>query len=264
MSRLFKRDYTLLTSEETCEMEKINAENQRVSGADFGRKNFWFRYPKAVRHYLSLFPNNYMDVNELKNREELEKQCDGLEELLNGDITELNIKRYIQNNEYYHIPASIFKNYNFGHHSAYLFKEFPLGTNFSADYLLVGKSSDGYQFVFVEFENPYGKITIGDGDFGETIRKGINQINDWKGYVASNYSTITAEFKKYATKQLPDEFYTYDETRMNYIVVAGRRNDYNEKTRRLRRMLEKENKIKLIHYDNLLDNARSTIGNRTY
>ena len=264
MSGLFKRDYTELTKEEIQEKERVDSEGYRVSKAKFGRKNFYHLYPKAVRHNMSLFPNNYMDTNDLKNTKELEKQCDGFEDLLNGKITELDIKRYIQNNEYYHIPASIFEYYNFGHHAAFVFKEFELGTSFKADYLLVGRSSDGHQFIFVEFENPYTNITIGDGDFGETIRKGINQVNDWKSFVESNYSIITAEFKKHTTQQLPDEFYTYDATRMNYVVVAGRRNDYNDKTRRLRRALEKDNKIKLLHYDNLLDVARNKIGEQTY
>ena len=145
-----------------------------------------------------------------------------------------------------------------------MFKEFSLGTNYSADYLLVGDSSDGHQFVFVEFENIYKNITINDGDYGETIRKGINQVNDWKAFISSNYTTRTAEFKKHTTKQLPDEFYSFDVTRMNYIVIAGRRTDFSDKTRRLRRSLEDDSKIKILHHDNLLDIARKTIGENTY
>lgn len=267
MAGLYRRDYTNLTKQEIEEKEQLEREN--IDPNSKFSVNLYYDYSKAVRHNMSLFPNNFMDNADLQqNCDELVSQCNGLEELLNGKITELDIKRYIQNNEYYHIPASIFKYYNFGHHAAYVFKEFRLGTNFSADYLLVGDSSDKHQFIFVEFENPYStyssNITVGNGDFGDTIRKGINQINDWKAFVESNYSTVTAEFKKHTTKQLPDEFYTYDATRMNYVVVAGRRSDYNDKTRRLRRGLEKDTKIKLLHYDNLIDVARSTIGNWTY
>lgn len=265
MSGLFERDYTSLTSEEICEMEKINAESPRVAGAKFGRKNFFHRYPKAVRHYMHLFPNNYLDVVDLKNCDELEKQCDGFENLLNDkSIKETDIQRYIKKNRYYHIPASIFNRFNFGHHEAYLFKEFSLGTSFIADYVLVGKSSNGYEFIFVELENPYGNITIADGDFGDTIRKGINQINDWDGFIASNFSSITAEFKKHTTYQLSDEFYSFDATRIHYVVVAGRRDDFNDKMRKLRRLSEKRDNILILHYDNLLDDARDLIGSKTY
>ena len=92
---------------------------------------------------------------QLKEEEELRHQCDRFEELLNKrGITELDIKRYIQDNGYYHIPASIFEGYSFGHHEAVLFKEFQLGATYQADYLLAGKASGGWQFIFVEFENP--------------------------------------------------------------------------------------------------------------
>jgi len=40
------------------------------------------------------------------------------------------------------------------------------------DYLIVGKNSQGYHFLLIEFENIYNNITISDGDFGTTIRKG--------------------------------------------------------------------------------------------
>ena len=263
MAVLYSRDYNLLTNDEIDEKKQLESENKNPNS--MFSVNLYYDYPKAIRHNESLFPNNFIDNADLQqNCEALSSQCDGFEVLLNSNITELDIKRYIQKNEYYHIPASIFKYYNFGHHAAYVFNEFRLGTYFSADYLLVGDSSDRHQFIFVEFENAYGNITIGDGDFGDTIRKGINQINDWKAFIQSNYSTITAEFKKHTTKQLPDEFYDYDATRMNFVVVAGRRNDFNDKTRRLRRSLEKDSEIKLLHYDNLVDIARSTIGNWTY
>ena len=265
MAGLFERDYSVLTEDEIKEKKKIDSEGRNVGGAKFGRKNFFHKYPKAVRHHMHLFPNNYMDILMLKEKDELERQCDEFENLLNNpDITELNIKRFIQDNRYYHIPASLLKHYSFAHHSAYLFKEFKIGTNYIADYVLVGNASGGHQFVFVEFENPYKNITIADGNFGETIRKGVRQINDWKIDIESSFSNLTNEFKKQATEQLPDEFYTYDSTRMHYVVVAGRRDDFNDKTRRLARASEEDSKIKILHYDNLLDIARNAIGNPTY
>ena len=51
---------------------------------------------------------------------------------------------------------------------------------------------------------------------------------------------------------------------MNYVVVAGRRIDFLDKTRRLRRDMEHSNNIKILHYDNLLDISRRTIGESTY
>lgn len=265
MAGLFQRDYFLLTQDEISKREALDIESRNAVSGHLGVQNPFRKYPKAVRHNLSLFPNNYLDIVELMDSEKLKSQCDGFSNLLdNQRITELDIKRYIQNNGYYHIPASIFSRFNFGHHEAVLFKEFQLGTSYKADYLLAGKASGGWQFIWVEFENPYRDIVIDDGDFGSTIRKGLNQIDDWKTFIGENYSTISAEFRKNTTKILPNEFYAFDLTRMHYVVVAGRRNDFNEKTRRLQRRLLDERKIMLLHYDNILDDARTLIGAQSY
>ena len=109
---------------------------------------------------------------------------------------------------YYHIPASIFSNYTFGHHEAVLFKEFPLGTQYVVDYLLAGRASGGWQFIFVEFENPYNNIVVKDGDWGMTVRKGLKQIRDWQAFIAANYAVLYEEFKKYTPKILTCLLYT--------------------------------------------------------
>ena len=129
----------------------------------------------------------------------------------------------------------------------------------------MGRASGGYQFIFVEFENPYTNIIKGNGNLGETVRKGIEQINDWKTYVEQYYTSLNAEFLKYTNKTLPNEFINYDATRMNYVVVAGRRLDFEaDNTRVIQRRIEKEQNIKILHYDNLLDEARRLIGAQTY
>lgn len=266
MKGLYERDYTKLKSEEIEEKEKIDAENTIVTGTLIAHRTCFSQYPKAVRHNLSLFPNNYLDINFLKNEKELRKQCDGFEKLLNDNsITELDIKRYIQNNGYYSIPGSIFERFQTGHHEAVLFKEFSLGTEYKADYLLLGRSSCGWQFIFVEYENPYGHVIMKNGDFGEIVRKGINQVKDWERFVEGNFNAVYRELKKYTNKDLPQEFITYESARVHYVVVAGRRKDFdeNEKTRSLQLGLRKQN-IMLLHYDNILDDTIDLIGKNTY
>lgn len=267
MKGLYKRNYLELTPSEIEEKKRIDAEESHLRAAKFGRKNHLFLYPKAVRHYYaSLFPNNYIDFMDLRNEKELVEQCDNFEKLLdNKETKELDIKHYIQDNEYYHIPASILYYYNFGHHEAVLFKEFPLGTRYQTDYLLAGRRSGGWEFVFVEFEAPYGSITLADGEWGNVVRKGLKQISDWKKFIESNYAIIHDEFTAYTERTLPEEFIRYDSTRMHYVVVAGRRDDFeHDSVRREQRYMERENEVRIIHYDNLLDSARELIGAKSY
>ena len=97
--------------------------------------------------------------------------------LLDNSATEREILNFIRDKQAYFIIASILKgfHYRFGHHNAFAFKEFELPPNYLVDYLLVGKNSGGYEFVFIELENATGQITNNDGEFGTTIRKGIKQ-----------------------------------------------------------------------------------------
>lgn len=262
MSGLYNRDYSIILSDELSEKKRID--DMCKVGKIF-QKNPFLLYPKAVRHNLSLFPNNYLDIVDLKNESEMDKQCNEFKKILdNPSINELGIKHYIQDNGFYFIPASILSLFDFGHHDAYCFKEFPLGTQYRVDYLLIGKSSDGYSFVFVEFEHPNNNITISSGELGNAFRKGISQINDWKWYLESSFSSVSDEFLKYTTKELPKEMHRFDSSRMNYVVVAGRRKHFNEKTYRVRREIEKGQNIQLLHYDKLYDLASMLIGKSTY
>ena len=64
----YDRDYLLgLTEAEKQEYEEVTGRKfgeKRVSG--FGRVNNFLAYPKATRMCKSLFPNNYLDVAELR------------------------------------------------------------------------------------------------------------------------------------------------------------------------------------------------------
>lgn len=263
--RLYERDYTTLLPEEETQWLELKQKEiiQKIGTLEIRKSRFW-EYPKAARHFIHLFPNNFLDVVELKNIEQLTPIVNSFEKLLNNcDIKESDIQEFIKRNKAYFIVGSLLKRYySFGHHEAYLFPEFQLGNSYKVDYLLVGKNSGGWHFVFIELEAPMGKITLKDGSLGEVFRKGINQIRDWGTWIESKYSALLESFDKCKKVgcDLPSEFCQLDLSRIHFIVIAGRRNDFNEKTYRICR---KENQL-LIHYDNIIDSARSVIGELTY
>lgn len=227
-----------------------------------------YEYPDKIRYCTELFPGNYLDELILGRKAELNELCSDFLYLLDKHLTsEREILNFIKERRAYHLIGSIQKAYyRFGHHGTFVFPEFKLGTSYQVDYLIIGKSSDGYSFVFVELESPYGKITIGNGDEGEVIRKGLNQIYDWDRWIDGNFNSIAEVFEKYKHPHinLPPEFYKLDKTRINYVIVAGRRSDFNEKLRWKRRKLWENKNIVLMHYDNLYDCAIDAIGGNTY
>ncbi len=83
-----------------------------------------------------------------------DKEAKNFLDIINEAKKENDVQRYIKkSNQKWFIPLSILKAYDFGHHFSCVVPEFQLGSQYRLDYLLVGKNSLGYQFVFVEFED---------------------------------------------------------------------------------------------------------------
>lgn len=267
--RAYGRDYTVLTSNEKIEYERVLEKEKDHKFADLdARMNLFREYPKAARHYLSLFPNNYLDIVDLENDSQIKSVLEQFLNKLNSGLIadERDIVRFIKEAEAYYIIGSILNYYDFGHHEACIFPEFQLSSTYRVDYLLVGRNSDGYSFLFVELEHPKNQITLSDGELGSAFRKGIKQIRDWRNWLNGNFSTFTSTIKNYKhpVNQMPDEFYSYDPTRCHYVVVAGRRDDLNDTTRRIRREHLEEQKIRLLHYDNIIDTTLDIIKRQNY
>lgn len=270
---LYERDYRILTEEEKKIYAKVESAFEKARNKNSGISikaldSYYNKLPIAALHYQQLFPNNYLSTNSLFDKLQLETTANEFKDLLNNSASEREILNFINTRKAFYIIASIFKgyHYDFGHHKAFAFKEFELPANYIVDYLLVGKNSGGYEFIFVELESPSGQITKKDGGFGATIKKGIKQVTDWDIWFEANYSSLRLVYDKYLgnTEELPREFHELDKSRIHYVVIAGRRTDFNKKTYQLKRRLLKQNNILLLHYDNLLDSTSFLLKTRNY
>lgn len=262
-----KRDYKTLTSEEREQWEAIVAtEEVTPLGKHQVRRTKWREYPKAVRHHLSLFPNQFLDPVDLDDPR-FQESIEALEALLDRQsTTERDVLSFINEGRQSLVGSLLNRNFPFGHHEAYVFSEFPLGTSCVVDYLLVGRSSDGWNFVFVELERPNGQVTTKNGEFSTVITKGIRQVESWEAWVDSNYSCMNEVFEKHRNKNepMPSEFRDYDRTRIHYVVIAGRRHDFNGTTYQRKRKKTRDNALLVLHYDNLIDCAKGNVGCRTF
>jgi hypothetical protein len=235
----------------------------------YGRINKYREYPEAYRHYKSLFPNNHVELFDWQNTGEMPELTDEFDKLVhNPSTTERDLLHFINHKPAYYIIGSLLLYHNFGHHDAYIFPEFSIGSGkYYADYLIIGKNSGGYEFLFVELEAPNGHTILkSNGHAGQATRLGCNQILDWKRNIASEFCLLTKEFTKQSkpNTELPNEFVKFDSTRFHYCVVSGLRKDYQDTTYYDRRLIKSEQNIDILHYDNLIDYSKKLETKNTF
>ena len=143
--KIHSRDYSTLTQEELNEWGILKEKEiiHKIGKGDLAiRKSLYREYPVAVRHYMSLFPNNHLDIEDLQKIEYLTALTEKFYSVIdNPDSNERSVLNWIREEKAYFIIASIMKgSYSFGHHDAFIFPEFQLGNSYQVDYLIVGKS----------------------------------------------------------------------------------------------------------------------------
>lgn len=272
---LYDRDFRILTETEQAEWKAaedvynkvLTRRKGIVSSGDIVRYNE--SLPLAARYHQELFPNNFLDKQIFREPKPLKDLMIEFQSLVeNTTVSERDILNFIKTRKAYFIIGSVLSGfqYNFGHHGAFLFREFELPATYKVDFLLIGDSSEGHSFVFVELESPYGQITTSDGEFGAVIRKGIKQVTEWDIWLEKNYSALKLIYDKELglTQPLPNEFVELDKSRIHYVVIAGRRTDFNDKTYKLRRRLRKSDSVLVLHYDNLFDSVEHLIERKNY
>jgi hypothetical protein len=173
-------------------------------------------------------------------------------EVIDASKKESDIQRYIKEKEKWFIPASLFKDYDFGHHEAYIAPEQALGSDYRVDYMLLGRNSIGYHIVLVEFEDVNVDYKIKSANMEtEAVRKGLTQIKNWKRWVDSN--------KDYFMKscELSDISNNVPTWGIRYCLVVSRRNRMGEVGNQLRRQSEAEVQgVHIVTYDRLVDNVK--------
>lgn len=203
-----------------------------------------------------VIPCNFVNLCDIRHlNKDFDKEADDLLDILNNASKENDVQRYIKDNKKWFIPGSILKNYDFGHHEAYLFTEPALGAEYRADYMLLGRNSVGYHIVLVEFENVNVEYVLSTlNTESESVRKGLTQIQDWKRWMDDN----RAYFLK--STGLSDISGNIPSWGINYCLVVSRRERMNEVANKIRGQKTRETPgLKIMSYDRLVDNTRELV-----
>lgn len=251
---LYERDYTQIITEEEQEAQEEYTKWGLKKGLKSPAKNPLHNHinlecRKFLWCYNSYFPNNCLYYAEPKHLD-LEMEVDNYRIIINNSTNENQIQSYIKNNRKWFIPSAIFKDYNFGHHDAYLFPELKLGAEYIVDYALLGKNSDGFSLVLVEFEKADTPFLISSSNTeSESVRKGLTQIRDWKRWIDKHKDYFFESVGlKYKNIDIPN-------SRIFYCLVVSRRNYMDSRATDLRSQICYEmNNTKIVSFDRLADN----------
>ena len=198
-------------------------------------------------------PKNYyeFELGWYRNYD-FECEANALLQVLDIANKENDIQRYIKENRKWFIPASIFEEYDFGHHEAYIVPEQALGAEFRVDYMLVGKNSIGHHIVLVEFENVNVDYKLQSLDMeSNSVRKGMTQIKSWKRWMDDNRNYF---MDSCGLTNISANIPTWG---INYCLVVGRRNRMDDKANQMRGQTQyEEGNLKIISYDRLVENVR--------
>lgn len=252
----------LLTDEETKMVDEIK---KIMSNTGFRKPLDSGKYPDKVWAHLTLFPIAFVTPN-IKDKELEKSKLDKLKNIVNlPESKERDILTFFKDKSNLRMLNVIFNKFNTGNHEQYIFREFPLPNRKEvADFLLIGKSSDGYHEIFVEFEavngNSNNKVFTNKREEGIILRRGRQQVEQWEKSITELHQAHAENLKNYLNKDysLPNELQINSPNRRHYVVVAGRRDDYKENYNQ-RLNLEKKNHIKILHYDNILEDIERNI-----
>lgn len=122
-----------------------------------------------------------------------------------------------------------------------------LGGEYVPDFVLPEMHSGGTDWYLVELEPAIGSLVTKGGQFGERVRIAIQQIRDWRSWLAQNLN--------YAARPLSEQGLGFEgiDSRPYGWVVAGRRKDVTNRFNQLRKQIQQSDQIEVMTYDRLLD-----------
>ena len=152
--------------------------------------------------------------------------------------TETDAMRFIKQ-----YPMLMVKLFNVSWNYYRVFTEFPLGTDYRADFMVLSADSGSWHAVFIELEGPNDRIYLKNGEPAKKLRGAQKQIDDWKKYFKSHHDSIKHEISKRLeirrvcaqNKLLGSEGWAHDEILHpdvfiwdSYKIMLGQRSSFKD------------------------------------
>ena len=158
-----------------------------------------------------------------------------------------------------------------GGHSQFVLNEFPLGSRFRADFVVLLSYSGLWEVNFIELENTDDIIMTRAGKPSQRLNSAISQLGDWKDYVERNRVQVQSDLSswcmekdllgKYSCETPPSNqsgnLLKDPDTHIkwNYHIVIGRRSTAGGEVRRKMNQFSHHSGIEIGTFDRFVDIA---------
>lgn len=149
--------------------------------------------------------------------------------------------------------------------------EFPLGTEFRADFVILAPFSGGWEIHFVELEPPKERLFNQDGTMAKRLNKANSQIDSWRTFFEKNRPTVLRDLARFAKDRDlisgPREneptchvgwplYHPKSWLHLHFDIIIGRRSELTDAELEAKAAFRDHHKIDVMTYDRLIDAAR--------
>ncbi len=145
-----------------------------------------------------------------------------------------------------------------GGHGRWVVPRQRLGAEHVTDFMIGERHSLGFEWQAVELESPKATMFTRSGDPSHHLTHAIRQIQDWRAWLLRN--------QNYAARSREESGLGLTDIVANVpgLILIGRRDAVDERTRDRRRQMSNDLGIKIHSYDFLLDAGRGRVGSLKY
>ncbi|MGO8929104.1 MAG: Shedu anti-phage system protein SduA domain-containing protein [Limisphaerales bacterium] len=189
-----------------------------------------------------------------------------LQSLLDSAPTERPVLAWLKKN-----PIVLTRAIQFGR---YVAAEFPFGSDFRADFVVLGPYSGGFDVHFVELEPPKERLFTKAGNPARRLAGAVAQIDSWRSFIEHDRSAVIRDLAKffrlrelvYKRRTLPRDhcgwplYHPQLELHWTFKIIIGRRADLVDEHIQKKASYRLHHHIEIMTYDRLLE-ASGTIDN---
>jgi hypothetical protein len=155
-----------------------------------------------------------------------------------------------------------------GGHCRFLFKEFPLGSQYKADFVILNSYSGVWEVMFIEMEPVDDNVFTQQGVPSKRLAGAIKQVDDWAEYFDMHKSHVRSELVRWAKSKdilgyssadvisnMSGDYLADPESYLkeSFHIIVGRRDDIGRASHKRKATYTAKHGIEIVSYDRIKD-----------